>query len=160
MQQSLDFESKKSEALDVLVAMANDVDANYLVMFTYGTLRPGEGNYWIEPEVVRYWEPATTKGRMYVGGIPFVDFVGCGIKERVVGTVLVIDRGELTDSMCHMELGAGYVPMTVPVTVVQGANSVTVECLVWHYDRPLGSWATYVPSGDFRDTAGSRYADR
>jgi gamma-glutamylcyclotransferase (GGCT)/AIG2-like uncharacterized protein YtfP len=148
---------KHSTDLDELISLYNDSQANYLVTFVYGTLRPGEGNYWIEPEVIKYWEPATTRGRMYAAGIPFVDFRNCNKSERVTGTVLVMKQGPLADRMIGMELGAGYEAITVPVLVEHDGYSVTVECLVWQSDRVYGQ---PVPSGDFRHTTGSSYARR
>jgi gamma-glutamylcyclotransferase (GGCT)/AIG2-like uncharacterized protein YtfP len=154
-----EIQSKKSEDLDELIRLTQDVDANYIVTFVYGTLRPGEGNYWIEPDVVKFWEPAYTKGRMYASGIPFVDFVGYQKGDRVTGTVLVMKQGDLAADMIRMELGAGYEAMTVPVEVTVDDASVTVECLVWQYAIGERSrFASHVPSGDFRHTTGSRYA--
>lgn len=130
-----------------------------LVTFVYGTLRPGEGNYWIRDDVLEVIENCTTPGVMYARGIPFCDFMST---EGVIhGTLLIMDRhGDLTRDMIGMEVGAGYKALQVPVKL-PGHDRSTVKALAWHYPNVERLNPAYrVPSGNFRDTPGSRYFQR
>ena len=134
-------------------------DGELFVTFVYGTLRPGEHNYWIEPAVIQSIEDCTTPGVMYATGIPWCDFVTTD-QGLVTGTLLVMEqKHSLTVSMIGMEIGASYVPIEVPITL-PGRDHPGVLAWAWHAPRYEGlgsSPPTYVPSGNFRDTPGSTY---
>jgi gamma-glutamylcyclotransferase (GGCT)/AIG2-like uncharacterized protein YtfP len=125
--------------------------AEKLVTFVYGTLRPGEGNYWIEPAVEQVIDDCTTRGVMYASSIPYVDFDGDG---TVIGTLLVMDlEHRYTHEMVGMERGAGYQARQVEVTTPDGE---LVTAWAWHhggYGQPRhesGDWRTHHHSAAYR----------
>lgn len=104
-------------------------------IFVYGTLRPGEGNYWIESAVEDLEERCTARGTMrfvfHTGGYPVVDF---DLTEHtIVGTLLWMDdETRHFRDMMEMELGAGYQEREIEVTRADGSK---VTATAFHYPR-------------------------
>ena len=131
-------------------------------LFAYGTLQPGQGNYWIEPAVRWSISGCVTTGQIRpvaAGSFPIADFDRDGI---VRGTLLCMDttvvegfrrrrHREMTywDAAYDMERNAGYAPTYVGVTLPGGLG--VVKTLAWHYPTPehahpiieSGDWIAY-----------------
>jgi gamma-glutamylcyclotransferase (GGCT)/AIG2-like uncharacterized protein YtfP len=116
------------------------------LVFVYGTLRPGcsewaRGGYVADPV------PATAKGTLYdYGPFPYCDFNGTDI---IVGALLTLDD-DTADHVYRVEVGAGYIPRQVQVTLADGAMLTATA-----YDIPAINKQMFadhypvIPSGDW-----------
>lgn len=120
-------------------------------IFVYGTLRKGEGNYqWASRCVDSVDEDATTPGHLWFFGsrrsYPVAQFLPSS-PDRIIGDVLWCNtKMREYQSMCSMEIGAGYEMRAIDVTLKGGEE---IEAFGFHYlDTP--DPALFIPSGDWR----------
>lgn len=127
-------------------------------VFVYGTLRTKDGQPgWAREAHVGVGSLGTTPGRLYMGpGFPYFvkDVHESGL---VVGEVILFDtRHRAYQHMCRVEIGAGYVPADVVVTLENGARTTAIA---WDSDNRIRpeycTAARRIHGGDFH----SREAD-
>lgn len=118
---------------------------NEIRMAVYGTLRRGHYNHDRFPGgVTEVVEGARIPGALYVSGLPYLDAYA---EDSVVCDILTYDAdSDAYKSVCHMEIGAGYVPVMTRAT----KDGVVVDALVWHYPGAADR-GNLVDSGDFHD---------
>jgi len=161
-----------------------DEEDEPVLMFVYGTLRPGEGFHRaVEDAVLAEVDKCTTPGALYVSGLPFASLGPRGDGGTVVGTLLTFDpsvamgpphrgrdeHGRVVEFPAHrvvevirrIEENAHYVRRAVPVTLPDGS---VVEAEAWHHPGAgdadgYHDWeAARVTSGDYRDSENSHVA--
>jgi gamma-glutamylcyclotransferase (GGCT)/AIG2-like uncharacterized protein YtfP len=125
-------------------------------IFTYGTLRKGEGNYsHFQGCVDHVDENATARGHLWFAhphSYPVAIFSKS--PDRIHGDVLwCYSDHPLYHQMCDMEVRAGYEMVSIPVEV----NDRKIEAFGFHYTRRPNP-SLFIPSGDWRKEIQELYA--
>jgi gamma-glutamylcyclotransferase (GGCT)/AIG2-like uncharacterized protein YtfP len=127
--------------------------------FMYGSLRPGEYNAGRFGDDGRLMiRDVTTPGGLWTANraYPVAKF-GKEYGEVIFGDILIFNtEGREWQRICHMEMGAGYVPVVVPVrTRLWRRPEVAVA---WHYTGSV-TGAIPVDGGDWIEWQAEQEAD-
>lgn len=129
-------------------------DPTTFPVFTYGTLRPGQGNARIiTPDVVPGAAPLTVTlpgYRLYANQsrtYPYLMATDLPGGTPVTGTLYLIRDGRAFQRARQMELGAGYDESLVTVTLPDGRE---MQAIAWTLNPSRAGWCgDLITSGDW-----------